>query len=359
MLFLDFLELFGKNFGYDDTGVRVSSGGGYFSKSRRGWVDQGKPYKLSIEDPQSADNDISKGSYNILSIRSALGGAFDLLTSAVCKRGQEMSAGLKIKKGRGSHLRFQDGDAVDEEEAARRALVNDGSAGSVSVSTLEKDPQSLLSSIIGVSKDLMKRRKDIASLHDSGVLQAKLGRSPPGRSPSPGPSSHSERFRSTQKDRPRSPSAPPPSIPPPPPKASGSGVNRVINVRGAASQQPLHSTPRRGKGTVSSLRDRIEPARGESDDDDEADSRYIRSRSNEQRKSARREERSGGVARRYVSEESSSEGEAGSDGNSSEEEGLVRSQSSKESQKRGQRQRSRDYWLSKSTSGRFDDDSDG
>ncbi|CAO1613525.1 unnamed protein product [Sympodiomycopsis kandeliae] len=325
VLFLDFLELYGKNFGYDDTGITVRGKGGYFHKARRGWKDHTKPWKLSIEDPQNPDNDISTGSYNIISVRSALSGAFDMLTSAVCLRGIEMARGGGSDRNRSSrtHHRF---DADEEDDAAARAALLAGPA------SRDKDPQSLLGSIIGVSRDLIKSRKDLAALYDSGVLQRLCGKQPPGRDPSPGPSSSRDESRrhSYFSRTPSPPASPPPpssSPPPPPPPRSpprqGSGVQSVVNIKGSAKSHPVqqngsskttkgpqHSTPlrkadKRGKA----------PASSDEDDEDE-DSRYAqapngKSRSARQTKKPRRSA--------YVSEES----ESGSDSMADEDDSLA------------------------------------
>lgn len=408
VLFLEFLELYGKNFGYDETGLTVLDGGGYFSKSRKGWVDQQKPYKLCIQDPQAADNDISKGSYNILQIRSALSGAFDLLTSAVCQRG------LELARGRGASIRGAAAAAAqqqhvrfDPDEEARAALLSGSGSGSTSERS-DRDPQSLLGSIIGVSRELTKARRDIASLFDGGTLHAKLGRSPPGMSPSPGPSSSSKR-------RPPEPHYPPPSPAPPPPprppadapsgprasRQAGSGVETVINIRGSArrgDKQPAsssssssgvahHSTPqaaRRERGRaqatgIPGLRRDDSPVTigsSESESDDDEDSRYNASRRAPPQRQVQQRKRQ---PRRYVSEESESEEGTNSDdmapygvGKSSPEEGQVEStrdqagssgsaSASASTSARGlKRTRSRDYWLSKTyaTTSRDEDDGD-
>lgn len=50
-LLLEFLELYGKHFNFEEVGICVSGGGSYYSKSRRGWLRPNQPYLLSIEDP--------------------------------------------------------------------------------------------------------------------------------------------------------------------------------------------------------------------------------------------------------------------------------------------------------------------
>ena len=52
VLLIEIFELYGKHFGYDETGITLRDGGTYFSKSDRGWQNERQKYLLSIEDPQ-------------------------------------------------------------------------------------------------------------------------------------------------------------------------------------------------------------------------------------------------------------------------------------------------------------------
>jgi non-canonical poly(A) RNA polymerase PAPD5/7 len=51
VLVMEFFELYGCYFNYEETGISVRDGGTYFSKKRRGWFDYYKSNLLSIEDP--------------------------------------------------------------------------------------------------------------------------------------------------------------------------------------------------------------------------------------------------------------------------------------------------------------------
>lgn len=51
VLIVEFFELYGKNFNYNETGISLVFAGSYFNKDKHGWKDYGKPYLLSIEDP--------------------------------------------------------------------------------------------------------------------------------------------------------------------------------------------------------------------------------------------------------------------------------------------------------------------
>lgn len=51
VLVMEFFELYGCYFNYEEVGISVRNGGSYFSKRQRGWYDSMKKNLLSIEDP--------------------------------------------------------------------------------------------------------------------------------------------------------------------------------------------------------------------------------------------------------------------------------------------------------------------
>lgn len=51
VLVVEFFELYGLYFNYQDVGISVRDGGTYYNKGDRGWYDSGQAYLLSIEDP--------------------------------------------------------------------------------------------------------------------------------------------------------------------------------------------------------------------------------------------------------------------------------------------------------------------
>ncbi|TKY84949.1 hypothetical protein EX895_006029 [Sporisorium graminicola] len=196
VLLLEFLELYGKNFGYDNCGISIRGRGGYFSKARRGWKDERRPFMLCIEDPHDPSNDISKGSFGIINVRSTLAGAFDILTAAICQQANEGSSSLlKASGGRGDparskHRRFSVDSDSDSDAEARRALVRDSTAEG---GKDDKDPNSLLGTILGISNPVVRQRAEMEELYFSGSLQFKLGRPAPPSSPPPARPSSSSR----------------------------------------------------------------------------------------------------------------------------------------------------------------------
>lgn len=86
VLLIDFFELYGKNFGYDDVAVVVSDQRPcYIRKSD--WTDLrlsgggNGSFNLAIQDPGDSSNNISRSSFNLRDIKKAFAGAFDLLTN--------------------------------------------------------------------------------------------------------------------------------------------------------------------------------------------------------------------------------------------------------------------------------------
>lgn len=172
VLLLEFFELYGKHYNFDETGISVRQGGSYFSKIKRGWQRERQPFLLSIEDPADSTNDISGGSHNILGVRSVFAGAFDLLCATLYHRHSlQMSRADAI-----SSRRLQTSRPLLAVPKPNQA--NEEEADDI------QDPmeQSLLGEIMGVTKELVQNRKKNSKLYYSGTIQRLLGRSPP---PSP------------------------------------------------------------------------------------------------------------------------------------------------------------------------------
>lgn len=98
VLVVEFFELYGRFFQYEHVGLSLRSGGHYFHKQTRGWSNPNSPGLLSIEDPQDPTNDVSSGSYGFQRVKGTLGGAFELLSAALCLRGSELEDKEKSRK---------------------------------------------------------------------------------------------------------------------------------------------------------------------------------------------------------------------------------------------------------------------
>lgn len=80
VLLIEFFELYGKNFNYDDVALHMNGTLGYVSKESNENLQARNPFTLAIQDPNDDANNISRGSFNMRAIKKAFGGAYDMLT---------------------------------------------------------------------------------------------------------------------------------------------------------------------------------------------------------------------------------------------------------------------------------------
>ncbi|KAM6600901.1 hypothetical protein CsatA_020510 [Cannabis sativa] len=81
ILLVNFFDFYGRKLNTPDVGVSCNGGGTFYSKNDRGFLNRGRPFLISIEDPQAPENDIGKSSFNYFQIRSAFAMAFTTLTN--------------------------------------------------------------------------------------------------------------------------------------------------------------------------------------------------------------------------------------------------------------------------------------
>ncbi|WWC66924.1 uncharacterized protein I206_100831 [Kwoniella pini CBS 10737] len=139
-LLIEFFELYGRNFNYQDVGISIRKGGYYYLKSSRGWLRPNQSFLLSVEDPQDRDNDISGGSFGIRQVKNTLAGAYELLLMRLFERADKMS-------GRKSGRNKED---------------------------MDPDTMSILTGVMGITKETLKQRTALQQLHSSGKLQKLL-----------------------------------------------------------------------------------------------------------------------------------------------------------------------------------------
>ncbi|XP_039297324.1 terminal nucleotidyltransferase 4B-like [Nilaparvata lugens] len=92
VLLVEFFELYGRQFNYLKTAIRVKENGTYISKEvlSNEMVDGHRPSILSIEDPLTPGNDIGRGSYGALQVKQAFEYAYVTLIQAINPNGQDM-----------------------------------------------------------------------------------------------------------------------------------------------------------------------------------------------------------------------------------------------------------------------------
>ncbi|KAJ4478411.1 hypothetical protein J3R30DRAFT_3481689 [Lentinula aciculospora] len=156
VLLIEFFELYGSFFNYDNVGMSVRDGGTYFNKRQRGWYNDSSNYKgkggpssLSIEDPIDISNDISSGSYGFAKVRATFAGAHSILTATAYLKAGILSA---RRSGQTTKLRPDDYYRLEE--------------------------MSLLSHIIDINQDIINHRRIVQEVYDTRILHNLLNVKP-------------------------------------------------------------------------------------------------------------------------------------------------------------------------------------
>ncbi|KAK2463866.1 hypothetical protein APHAL10511_004171 [Amanita phalloides] len=144
VLLMEFFELYGCYFNYEEVGISVRNGGYYFQKKQRGWVDFHRNGLISIEDPADSSNDISKGSYGFQRVRTVLAGAHGILTSTAY-----LMAGLLNSRHNSRSYRLRD--------------------------RYEAHDMSILSTVMGVTQETINHRKLVREVYDKRILHNIMG----------------------------------------------------------------------------------------------------------------------------------------------------------------------------------------
>ncbi|CDW89037.1 poly rna polymerase [Stylonychia lemnae] len=78
---IDFFELYGTKFNYEEIGISIRGEGYYFKKIKRGWYnyEENKKGRLCVENPQEPTVDIGFNAYNIKRVQRAFQHAYDSL----------------------------------------------------------------------------------------------------------------------------------------------------------------------------------------------------------------------------------------------------------------------------------------
>ncbi|KAI9596747.1 hypothetical protein BDF19DRAFT_436638 [Syncephalis fuscata] len=82
-LFMEFLELYGRNFAYENVGIRITKNGSYYRKRDMGRLQPNVASAPSLEDPNDSSNDVGVGSFNMHRVRQAFNGAFEKMKMAL------------------------------------------------------------------------------------------------------------------------------------------------------------------------------------------------------------------------------------------------------------------------------------
>ncbi|KAJ6622921.1 hypothetical protein B0H10DRAFT_2162680 [Mycena sp. CBHHK59/15] len=153
VLVVEFFELYGSRFHYEEVGISLREGGSYFGKRQRGWgwgEQWGGGRKgglLSIEDPGDPTNDISSGSYNFQNVRKNLAGAYEILTATIYLR-----VGILEARRKGESVRLRE--------------------------RYEPGDMSILSSVLGVTQETLNNRALVKEVYDKQTLHRLVGVAP-------------------------------------------------------------------------------------------------------------------------------------------------------------------------------------
>uniref|UniRef100_A0A8C0J813 Terminal nucleotidyltransferase 4A n=1 Tax=Chelonoidis abingdonii TaxID=106734 RepID=A0A8C0J813_CHEAB len=85
MLLVEFFELYGRNFNYLKTGIRIKNGGAYVAKEEimKAMTNGYRPSMLCIEDPLLPGNDVGRSSYGAMQVKQVFDYAYIVLSHAV------------------------------------------------------------------------------------------------------------------------------------------------------------------------------------------------------------------------------------------------------------------------------------
>ncbi|XP_075396965.1 terminal nucleotidyltransferase 4A [Tenrec ecaudatus] len=85
MLLVEFFELYGRNFNYLKTGIRIKEGGAYIAKEEimKAMPSGYRPSMLCIEDPLLPGNDVGRSSYGAMQVKQVFDYAYIVLSHAV------------------------------------------------------------------------------------------------------------------------------------------------------------------------------------------------------------------------------------------------------------------------------------
>ncbi|KAJ2440772.1 hypothetical protein GGF42_007518, partial [Coemansia sp. RSA 2424] len=189
VLVIEFFELYGKRFNYDNVCVSVLEKGQYLDKRRKGFYNIAQPYLLSVEDPCDQTNDVTKGTYGINRIKQNFGGAYDLINNAVFAYHQTRKFGEPINDTLKWIASSAAGGSCDDDSLSnatgppsrKRMKAMDGSSGKINRKqerVFNDDPWvpvSFLSSILNVGRAVLDSRAKLVKTFYLGTMQKTLG----------------------------------------------------------------------------------------------------------------------------------------------------------------------------------------
>jgi DNA polymerase sigma len=106
VLLIEFLELYGKKFNYEDCAISITDDGSYFLKESKGWYDKDRPFSLCVQDVEDPGNDVTKGSFNFRIVKHSFSRAYDILVACIYEQYARMKGDTNDDRHhRSDHLR--------------------------------------------------------------------------------------------------------------------------------------------------------------------------------------------------------------------------------------------------------------
>lgn len=168
VLLIEFFELYGKNFSYDNIAISVMDDSVcYLRKSDYKDMQGRSSFTLAIQDPSDSSNNISRGSFNVLGLKKAFNGAFwslanqcyDLETATYKERIGASVLG-SIVKYRGKERDFNDERSLVLNEAMSEVGSKYKSYFSEASSTTDEEEEEEEEPVQGPPRKMKKLDKD-------------------------------------------------------------------------------------------------------------------------------------------------------------------------------------------------------
>ncbi|KAG0217992.1 hypothetical protein BGX33_008853 [Mortierella sp. NVP41] len=159
VLLIEFFELYGLCFNYQNVGLSVANGGSYFAKPQNTHGGHERLLLSSI-DPNDPTNDTAKGSYNLRQIREVFVGAYGALTKNVQRRHRDLfENGRGHRSSSSSHYRFDEHNRVPADSVGRSSGLH------------HQTQVSLIKDAFSIPTDVMLGRQHLEAVFYSGHFQ--------------------------------------------------------------------------------------------------------------------------------------------------------------------------------------------
>ncbi|KAF9319704.1 hypothetical protein BGZ91_004903 [Linnemannia elongata] len=156
VLLIEFFELYGLCFNYNQVGISVANGGSYFLKPPNNNPNS-RELLLSSIDPNDPTNDTAKGSYALRMIREVFVGAYGTLTKTVQQRHRVLFGGGSSQTS--NHYRFDEHNRVPADSRGKSSALH------------HQTQVSLIKDVLSIPLDVLQGRQHLEKVFYSGHFQ--------------------------------------------------------------------------------------------------------------------------------------------------------------------------------------------